>query len=200
MTHEEIHIPAGHGKAFTVRTGQCFELVDVEGQQVGDLTALASADRDEHVFLPVTRLALGRLQFVRGDSLLTNHRRPILRLENDIAGADILFGVCDRYRYEIDFGMRDYHRSCRDNFVEALAEFGVSERQAGIASDNGVNIFINQRLDEHGAFHLDPPRTKPGDAAVFTACLDAIVAISACPEDGSPCNGGNPTPMMVRLL
>lgn len=197
---DEIVVPAGHGRAFRVRAGQRFEIVDVEGEQVADLCAVAADDHDEHVFLPVTRLALGRTEFRHGDALLTSHRRPIVRLDRDPVGThDILFGVCDRYRYEVDFGLPPGHRNCRDNFVEAMASEGVGAVQAHRAADNGVNIFINQRLDEDGVFHLEAPLTKPGDAAEMTALLDAIVAISACPESQSACNGGRPTPMLVRL-
>jgi uncharacterized protein YcgI (DUF1989 family) len=197
---EEIEVPAGHGRAFHVRAGQRFEIVDLEGEQVADLAAVAAEDHDEHIFLPVTRLALGRTEFRHGDTLLTKHRREIVRLDRDPTDThDILFGVCDRYRYEVDFELPPGHRNCRDNFVEAFAQEGVGAREAHVAADNGVNIFINQRLDDEGVFHLEAPLTKPGDAAEFTALIDAIVAISACPESQTACNGGRPTPMLVRL-
>jgi uncharacterized protein YcgI (DUF1989 family) len=197
---EEIEVPAGHGRAVRVRAGQRFEIVDVEGEQVADLCAVAAEDHDESIFLPVTRLALGRTELRHGDELLTSRRRPILRLEDDPVGThDVLFGVCDRYRYEVDFGLPPGHRNCRDNFVEALAEHGVGAVQAHRAADNGVNVFINQRLDDAGSFQLEAPLTKAGDAALFTALIDAIVAVSACPESQTACNGGRPTPMAIRL-
>ncbi len=167
---------------------------------MADVTAVHAHDYDEHVFLPVTRLALERTEFREGDSLLTKHRRAILRLDDDpIGNNDVLFGVCDRYRYEVDFGLPPGHRNCRDNFVESLAGFGVPERASHAAADNGINIFINQRLDESGAFHLEAPHTQPGDSARFTALIDALVAVSACPESQTECNGRNPTPILVRL-
>lgn len=196
----EILVPAGHGRAFEVSAGQRFEIVDLEGEQVADVAAVSAQDHDEHIFLPVTRLSLERTEFKRGDSLLTKRRRPILTLEDDPVGThDILFGVCDRYRYEVDFGLPPGHRNCRDNFVESFATLGVSERAAHVAADNGVNIFINQRLDSQGNFHLETPLTKAGDSAKFTALIDAIVAVSACPESQTDCNGGNPSPMLVRV-
>jgi uncharacterized protein YcgI (DUF1989 family) len=197
---EEIRIPAGHGRAFRLRAGQRFEIVDVEGQQVADLCAVAADDHDEHIFLPVTRLALGRTALRHGDVLLTDHRRGIVRLDDDPVGThDILFGVCDRYRYEVDFGLPPGHRNCRDNFLEAMAAEGVAAQPAHVAADNGVNIFINQRLDADGNFHLEAPRTEPGDAAELTALIDAIVAVSACPESQTACNGGRPTPLLIRI-
>jgi uncharacterized protein len=196
----DVFIPACHGRAFRVRAGQSFDLVDVEGQQVGDLCAVSADDPGEHVFLPVTRLALGRVDLRHGDVLLTQRRRGILRLDDDPVGThDMLFGVCDRYRYEVDFGLSEPHRNCRDNFIEALAGEGVDAAQAGLASDNAINVFINQHFDGE-SFQLDAPLTKPGDAARFTALIDAIVAVSACPEEQSLCNGGNPTPMKALLL
>jgi uncharacterized protein len=198
--NEAIDVPAGYGRAFRVRAGQRFEIVDVEGEQVADLAAVAAEDHDEAIFLPVTRLALGRTELRHGDVLLTSHRRGIVRLDDDPVGThDILFGVCDRYRYEVDFSLPPGHRNCRDNFVEAFAEHGVGPVQAHRAADNGVNIFINQRLDDAGEFHLEAPRTRAGDAAQFTALIDAIVAVSACPESQTACNGGHPTPMAIRL-
>jgi uncharacterized protein YcgI (DUF1989 family) len=197
---EELEIRAGRGLAFSLRAGQRFEIVDVEGQQVADVCAIAAEDHDESIFLPVTRLALGRTDLRHGDELLTSRRRPILRLDRDPVGThDMLFGVCDRYRYEVDFGLAPGHRNCRDNFVEALAAQGVGTVQAHRAADNGVNIFINQRIDEYGHFHLETPLSRPGDAAELTAMMDAIVAVSACPESQTACNGGRPTPIRIRL-
>ncbi|MFC4055927.1 DUF1989 domain-containing protein [Actinomadura syzygii] len=198
---EQIDVPAGYGRAFRVRAGQQFEIIDVEGEQVADLCAVAAESHDEHIFLPVTRLALGRAEFRHGDVLLTDRRRGIVRLDDDPVGThDTLFGICDRYRYEVDFALPPGHRNCRDNFVEALSAEGVSPAHADLAADNGVNIFINQRRDEQGEFHLEAPLTRPGDAARFTALIDAVVAVSACPESQSACNGGRPTPMRIRLL
>lgn len=197
---QDTLIPAGHGRAFAVKAGLHFDIVDLEGAQVADAAAVSAHDHDEHVFLPVTRLALGRAEFKQGDSLLTKRRRPILTLVDDPVGThDILFGVCDRYRYEVDFGLEPGHRNCRDNFIESFAAHDVSERAAHLAADNGVNIFINQRLDEHGEFHLETPLTKAGDSAEFSALIDAIVAVSACPESQTDCNGGHPSPMLVRV-
>jgi hypothetical protein len=75
------------------------------------------------------------------------------------------------------------HRSCSDNFAEALAEFGLELED--VYSPSVVNIFSNARIDTQGDGRLliNPPRSAPGDFVEFLAHMDVLVAISACPDD-----------------
>ena len=50
-----------------------------------------------------SRLHMGRVNPVVGDTFVTNHRRPILTLTEDTSGGvhDTLLAACDRYRYDL---------------------------------------------------------------------------------------------------
>jgi uncharacterized protein YcgI (DUF1989 family) len=199
MAVQEILVPAQHGRAFEVLAGQRMTVIDVEGKQVGDLCALSADDHEEYMFLPPTRLAISRIPFRIGDALMTNRRRPLFRLvEDDVRTHDIWFGTCDRYRYETEFGLLG-HRNCRDNLIEALTPMSIDPTLVRQIVPEAINIFLNQRIDPDFTFHLEEPLSKPGDSATFECLLNAIVAISACPEDMTPCNGFQPTDMLVRI-
>jgi uncharacterized protein YcgI (DUF1989 family) len=195
----ETLVPARHAVAVEARRGQSITIVDVKGKQVGDLCAVSLSDTSEYMDLTPTRLALSRLQLKEGDELLTNRRRPILRLADDPIGThDMIFGGCDKYRYEVDFGITG-HRNCQDNLLEALNSWVIDETTKQLAVREILNVFINQKLDEHGTFHLLEPVTRAGDSVTFKALIDAIVALSSCPESQSPCNGYKPTEMLIRV-
>ena len=192
-------VPANHAVAVEAPEGSELTLIDVEGKQVGDMCAISLAGSSEFMDLTPTRLALSRLQLREGDELLTNRRRPILRLVNDPVGThDMIFGGCDRYRYEVDFGIEG-HRNCQDNLLEALESWNIDEVDRQLAVREILNVFINQELDAEGLFHLKEPITRPGDSVTFQVLMDSIIALSACPESQSPCNGFDPTDMMIRV-
>jgi uncharacterized protein YcgI (DUF1989 family) len=195
----ELRIPATFAVATEARAGQRVTIVDVEGKQVGDMCAISLEDSSEYMDMTPTRLALSRLELREGDRLLTNRRRPILQLELDPVGThDMIFGGCDAYRYSVDFGLAE-HRNCQDNLLEALAPWDLPELNRQLAVREILNVFINQELDEHGEFHLLEPITKPGDSVTFEVLMDLIIAVSACPESQTPCNGFTPTDMLIRI-
>jgi uncharacterized protein len=46
---EEVIVPAREARTIEVKKGQILEVVDLEGQQVGDLAAWMSADPEEYL-------------------------------------------------------------------------------------------------------------------------------------------------------
>jgi uncharacterized protein YcgI (DUF1989 family) len=71
------------------------------------------------------RVSLESVSPREGNTMVTNRRRPILKIIEDSASGthDTLLAACDRYRYEL-LGCKDYHRNCTDNFWEAMVEAG----------------------------------------------------------------------------
>ena len=193
---EEILVPGGHGAAFEVRAGDLFEIVDVEGEQVADFIAFAARNRTEWLSTTHTRSATLRLDLRVGDRLQSNWRNPMLEiLHDDIGKHDVITSMCDARRYKLDYGIED-HRSCRTNFAEALAPWGISEWEM----PDPFNLFQNAPIHLDRSFGNEVPTGKPGDKIVFRTLMDAVAAVSACPQDLNPCNGFNPTPIMVRIL
>lgn len=191
----EVTIPGGHGAAIEVKQGQLFEIVDLEGQQVADLIAFSERNRVEWMSPTHTRSYTMRLNLHVGDQLQSNWRRPMLEiLSDDVGQHDVITSMCDRRRYLIDYGVED-HRSCRSNYVEALAEWGINEWEM----PDPFNIFQNAPVKDGLNFGNERPTSKPGDRILFRCQMDLIAAVSACPQDLNPCNGFNPTPILIRV-
>ena len=98
----QVTIPARKGKAAFVAKGQRIKIINTHGQQVVDTWAFNRADLSEFMSMEHSRAGMLKIVPGIGDSMLTNHRRPILTfLEDDSGGVhDTLMAACDRYRYE----------------------------------------------------------------------------------------------------
>jgi uncharacterized protein len=197
VTASEVFIPAGHARAVRVPKGSLLEIVDVEGQQVADFISVIDNDRKEWLSATHTRSTIMRLNLAVGDRLQSNLRRDMYEVVTDDVGThDLITAMCDARRYAIDYGVKD-HRSCRSNFVEALAPWSYEDWEV----PDVINIFQNAPIDAERRFGNEVPTSKPGDRFVMRALVDGIVAaISACPQDLNPCNGFHPSPILVRIL
>jgi uncharacterized protein len=196
-TQEVIHVPATEGRAVTVSAGQAFRIVDVEGKQVADLFAFNAADVDEYHSAMHTRAVVSNLFPKVGEPFVTNRRRPIMTLEADDTPAvhDMLIAPCDPERYQ-GLGVEGWHASCRENLELAMRELG-HERVFPPAS---INLFMNIPVAEDGSLGWEPAPTAAGDSITLRAEMDAIVVVSACPQDIVPINDRNPTSIAIELL
>ena len=191
-----LRIPAGHGRAFRVTAGDRFAVVTPEGKQVGDFIAFNAADLTEWLSTAHTRRSLGRVEIRHGDCLVSTLRRPMVDIVEDTVGKhDILAAPCDPRRYFLDYGIKD-HRSCLDNFVEALSEYHLEAWRI----PNPVNLFQNTRIEEGGKLVTYESLAKPGDRIVFLARMDLIAAVSSCPQDQAPINGFRVKDLRVDFL
>ena len=181
-----ITIPARRGKAAFMAAGQHLKVINTHGQQVVDTWAFNRADPTEFMSMEHSRTAIGRIMPSLGQSMVTNHRRPILTLVEDISGGihDTLLAACDRYRYEL-LGVREYHDNCTDNLTAALAELGLTPPE----TPSPWNLFMNIPVASDGSVSFEPPVSKPGGYVVLRAEIDCVVAFSACPQDIVPING-----------
>lgn len=181
---ERIRVPAGHARLFKVAAGQRFAVIAIEGPQVGDLIAFNEEDLTESLSTAHTRRSLSRVEFAKGDTLVTNLRRPMLTLIEDTVGKhDILVPPCDPRRYLLDFGITN-HRNCLDNFVEALSPYKIEAWRI----PNPINLFQNTRVAEDGRLVNDKSLAKSGGKAVFEANLNLIASLSSCPQDQTSTN------------
>ena len=191
----EVLVPAGHARALILKRGQLLEIVDVEGQQVADFIAFSEQDRHEWLSTSHTRSATLFLNLRIGDRLQSNWRNPMFEvLADDVGMHDVITQMCDSQRYRIDYGVEN-HRSCRSNFLEAFAPWGV---QAWEFPDP-FNIFQNAPIKSDRSFGNQVPTSKAGDRIVLRVLMDAIIGVSACPQDLNPCNGFRPTPILIRV-
>jgi len=194
----DLTIPARRGKAALVDAGKVIRVINTHGEQVVDTWAINRHDLNEVMSMEHSHSFLRRLIPRVGDSLVTNHRRPILTVLEDTSGGihDTLMAACDRYRYE-QLGCSDYHDNCTDNFVQALGELGIQPPD----TPSPLNLFMNIPWKADGSLSLEPPVSKPGCYIRLRAELDLIIVFSACPMDLLPINGlaGEPTEAHFRV-
>jgi uncharacterized protein YcgI (DUF1989 family) len=191
----DVVFAGGHAAAVVVNEGDLLEVVDVEGEQVCDLIAFAALDRREWLSISHTRATTLRLNLAPGDVLQSNWRRPMLEvLTDDVGMHDLITQMCDERRYRLDYNVEG-HRSCRTNFTEVLAPWGIQEWDM----PDPVNLFQNAPIHPDRTFGNQVPTSVAGDSIVFRVQMDAIVAGSACPQDLNPCNGFSPSPIGLKV-
>ena len=192
MPDNLITIPARRGKAAFADKGQTIKVINTHGEQVVDAWAFNRADMTEFMSMEHSRAGIKRLIPQVGDSMLTNHRRPILTLLEDTSGGvhDTLMAACDIFRYQ-GFGVTEYHDNCTDNLAAALRELGLVQPE----TPSPFNLFMNIPWTAKGSLSFDPPVSTPGCYLLLRAEMDLVVAFSACPQDMLPINGraGKPT-------
>jgi uncharacterized protein len=184
-------IPARRAVAVRVQRAQRVEVVNTHGQQVVDTWAFAAGDPAEWMSMEHSRVHMGRVSPRVGDSLVTNRRRPILTLAEDTSGGvhDTLLAACDRYRYEL-LGCTEPHDNCTDNLHAVLAAQGI----AVAATPSPLNLFQHSAPTADGGLEIAPPVATPGSHVTLRAEMDALLVLSACPQDLVPTNGADLTP------
>jgi uncharacterized protein YcgI (DUF1989 family) len=191
----DMLIPGGYGGVVEVEAGQLIEIIDVDGGQVAEPVAFAAHHRHEWMSTTHTRSSTMRLNLQVGDILVSNRRRPMYEITHDDVGVhDVVTSMCDERRYLIDYQVQG-HRSCRSNFMEVLAPFGIEEWEI----PDTINFFQNAPIHADRSFANELPLSKPGDALRLKVLMDSIFALSACPQDLNPCNSFNPTPVRLRV-
>jgi uncharacterized protein YcgI (DUF1989 family) len=191
-----ITVAGGHGAAFIAKAGQLIRLIDVEGQQAVDFVALCPGDPGEYLSGVETRRSLRSLYIKTGDVLVTNRRRPMLRIVEDTIGVhDYTIPACDRSRYEIDFGVPG-HRNCLDNMYEPLRAHGLTDP---LQVPEPFNFFQNSPVVAGGGTAVVDPPSRPGDMMLFECLIDVVCAVSSCPQDIIPGNGLRPSAFAVKV-
>jgi uncharacterized protein YcgI (DUF1989 family) len=191
----EVHVPASTAGVAEAKRGQVLQIVDLEGQQVGDLMAYRAGDPTEYLSPAHTLSCLVRLMPETGDELFSNHRTPLLRItRDDVNTHDMIVPCCDPERYGRDYGKPE-HPSCLGSLETALEEFG---SDFGAPGESAWNVFMNNR-HEDGRIVTYEPEHGAGASIDLDVLEDLVVALSACPQDLSPCNAFNPTAMAIRI-
>ena len=189
QTERRTRVPARSGVAIEVRAGDLLRVIDVAGQQVVDFFAFNAADLDEVLSPTHTRTQNLGLRLRPGALLYTNLRRPMFELVHDTVGVhDLLIAPCDRQRYVDGFGMPE-HANCRQNCATAMGQYGLGYARV----PDALNWFMNVGVDAECGFVVRAPVSKAGDHVEQRVLMDAIVAVSACPQDMNETNAFNPT-------
>ena len=188
-------MPAREARVIDVGAGQILDVIDVEGRQVGDLAAWMAADPGEYMSPGHTLSCLTKLTPAVGDMIFSNHRRPLLEiLADDVGRHDLIVPCCDPERYQRDYQIEG-HRSCLASLEEAIEASGL---ELPLHGEQCWNVFMNNR-HEDGRIVTHEPEQGPGSTISLRVLEDLVVALSACPQDLSPCNAYEPTSMALRV-
>ena len=182
-------IPAGHARAAFVKKGQRVKVINTHGTQVVDCWALSADNLLEYMSLEHCRVSLERVCPRPGDIMVTNRRRPILKIVEDTAPGthDTLLAACDRYRYEL-LGCSEYHRNCTDNFWEAMVDLNLKP----IELPSPFNLWQNTPVEADGTIRPNPPESRKGDYIEMRAEMNLVICLSACPQDITSICGNRP--------
>jgi len=193
----EVVVPAREGRGVHVPAGAVLEVIDLEGQQVGDLVAWSEADPSEYFSPAHTVSCNASILLTVGSQLFSNRRNPVLTiLRDDVGRHDLVVPCCDRQRYERDYGLPD-HGHCLGNLEQARDLLGVEHDLRG---ETAWNVFMHNRVTDDGRVVTDPAEHRAGSLIAMRAEMDLVVLLSACPQDLTPCNNFDPTSMMLRVL
>ena len=192
-THE---VAARTGKGFEVAAGDLIRVTDLEGAQPVDFWAFSKANHLEFLSCEHTKVSIGNLIPRVGHSAYTNRRQAIVALVHDTSPGqhDMQYAACDATRYA-ELGADGYHDSCQDNLHTALGGFGIELD----FTPQPWNLFTNFFINPDGTITIKSPDTKAGDHLVLKAEMDALIVVSACPQDLNPTCGGLPTDIRVEV-
>lgn len=195
---EDRVVPAGAPWAGVVRRGQRLRIVDLEGRQGVDFLCYSAENPEERYHVPNTLKAARTLSLTTGHVLYSDAARPIFTIVEDTCGRhDTIGGCCSAPSNLMLYGARDVP-GCRENFLRALAEFGLGRKDIV----PNVNFFSNVPVGPDGTLAdtvFVDGGSKAGDFVELRAEMDALAIISNCPQVNNPCNGLRPTPIRVAV-
>jgi hypothetical protein len=200
---EEFVIPARFGRACVVKRGQILRIHQVEGGQVGDCVFYNAHDHKEWFHVGQTwaiNVILGTGTGKRFQHFYSKPPRENVMLTTvaDTYGRHFANngGRCSNRLYQLRDKIPHGHRSCQENLAEAVAPYGLT----GDDVFDIFNVFMEVDLLPDGGFRILPTRVTKDDYIDLRAEMDVLAAISACPSDVSPVNGGTLKPLGIKIF
>lgn len=188
-------VPARAPWGGTVMRGQRLRIIDSGGRQAVDFLCYNLHDREERYSAPNTIKAAGTISLTAGHTLYSDLARPIFKIVEDSYGShDTIGGCCSAPSNLMLYGVPDCP-GCRENFLAALAKFDMGRRDVV----PNVNFFMRVPVERGGTAAIARGDSPAGSYVELEAAMDAIVAISNCPQINNPANDYNPTPIRVVI-
>jgi uncharacterized protein len=191
---QQATIPPNSGMAFEVARGQHLR---VTGTTIADFVAFNRHDLRERFDQARTKTYNSKIWISTGDVLMTKANNPLLRIVADLyAGQgthDLQKGMCSGRRFQIaarEDRLAEYYNrplrpedlpdhGCWENLSTALVPWDVPPEDV----PSPFNLFQTLEIDPaSGRMSNTRIRPRPGTYVEFRAEMDALVAISACPD------------------
>jgi urea carboxylase-associated protein 1 len=184
----------------TIKKGQTFRILDMEGNQAADILFYSAADPSERYSAVDTLRAQGNVYLSVGSVLMTNDNNPLLEIVADTCGRhDTLGGACASESNTVRYSLKKKTmHNCRDSWLLAIAEndeLGLTKADL----THNVNFFMNVPVTPEGGLTFEDGISGPGKYVEMKAHMDTIMLISNCPQLNNPCNAYNPTPVEVII-
>jgi hypothetical protein len=174
--------------------GSRLRIIDLGGQQAVDFMCFDQANTEVRYNNANTLKLNGTIYISQGFKLYSDIADVLMSLVEDTVGHhDTIGGACSNQVNYLRYGIKDTC-SCRDNFLSAMDELGLSARDV----HQNINFFMNVPVNPDGSTQIEEGLSIPWDFVELEAAKDVIVVISNCPQLYNPCSGWNPTP--IRLL
>lgn len=194
----DVTVYAGEGKMLPLRKGQVLRLIDVEGNQSGDVQIYNAHDTAERYSAPNTITAQRNTMIEVGTVIRSNDDNPMLTVIADTCGEHDTFGSgCSAEGNVVRYTDKTrYMHSCRDTFVRTLEDFGMSKRDQVC----NLNFFTKVILDDKGRLEFADGISGPGKYIEMRADMDVLFLLSDCAQLNNPCNDYNPTPIRMVVF
>jgi len=193
-------IDAGDYWLQRIEAGQTLRITDLEGNQAADTLFFNADDTAERYSMSDTLRGQNNVFLTAGSVLRSNFDRPMLTITADTCGRhDTLGGACSCESNTVRYDLEKRHmHSCRDSWMLAVAEqpeFGLTRRDI----THNINFFMNVPVTQDGGLTFADGISAPGKYVEMLAHINVLVLISNCPQLNNPCNGYNPTPILVNV-
>ena len=192
-------ILAGDYWAHTIKRGQTFRIVDLEGNQAADTLFLDAANPENRYSASDTIRHQGALYLTTGTKLMSTEGDILLTITADTCGRhDTLGGACSRESNTMRYAHeKEYMHACRDSFIRGAQECGCELGKRDITCN--INFFMNVPVTPDGQLTFADGLSAAGKYVELRAERDVICIISNCPQLNNPCNGWNPTPIEILI-
>jgi len=183
-----------------IEAGQTLRITDLEGNQAADTLFFNADDTAERYSMSDTLRGQKNVFLSAGSVPRSNLDRPMLTITADTCGRhDTLGGACSCESNTVRYDLEKRHmHSCRDSWMLAVAEkpeFGLTRRDI----THNINFFMNVPVTHDGGLTFADGISAPGKYVEMVAEMNILVLISNCPQLNNPCNGYNPTPILVSV-
>lgn len=198
----ELVIPAREARAVVVKRGQVLRIHQIAGGQVGDCVFFNAHDYREMFHVGQSWAINVILGTGTSKSFKHFYSKPPRENVMLTVVADTvrnhwgnMGGRCSSRLYQLRDRLAE-HRSCQENLTEALAPYGI----VGDDIIDIFNVFMAVDLDVDGGFRILPTAVGKDDYIDLQAEMDVLAAVSACPADTSPTNGGRSNPLGIKIF
>ena len=163
--------------------GSMLRIVDLEGKQAVDFLCYNAQDPSERYNAADTMKYAGTILLTKGHGIYSDLGRPLFTIVEDTCGRhDTIGGCCSAESNLFRYGVENTP-NCRDNFVGALAEFGMGKKDI-VAN---INFFMNVPVQTDGGMALAEGPIRAGAIRAPPGRNGGSSGDLQLPSDTQPC-------------